>query len=164
MQAINILKHHWYVHFGKYLIWPHTSYDLKTDLDPYTPNVNRQRHGLPLWHQNISQHIYTMTISSLWFQNSLRFTGLQVLDPHISYAPQEISADERTNTLQCWANRLKTIWTEKPVEFIHIKHFDKENAFQLHKSFMENNSKDIKPTAGQNLGRLKGKPLIWVYS
>ena len=46
----------------------------------------------------------------------LRFVGFDVLAPHIVYSPVRISAEERTAALDAWANRLRHIEHEQPVE------------------------------------------------
>ena len=46
----------------------------------------------------------------------LRFVGFEVLAPHIVYSPVRISAEERTAALDAWANRLRRIEHEQPVE------------------------------------------------
>ena len=46
----------------------------------------------------------------------LRFVGFDVLAPHIVYSPVRISAEERTAALDAWANRLRRIEHEQPVE------------------------------------------------
>jgi len=46
----------------------------------------------------------------------LRFTGWDVLDPNIVYAPVRMSEEERTASLRAWALRLRAIATEQPVD------------------------------------------------
>ncbi len=46
----------------------------------------------------------------------LRFTGWDVLAPHIAYAPVRVTDEERRTCLQNWAARLRGIETEKPVD------------------------------------------------
>lgn len=83
--------------------------------------------------------------------------GFQIMTPQISYGPADVTEAQRGDMLAGWKTRLQNIWTEKPLEFIHLKHFEAGNEFRLSKSFMEehNNDRDAKCTAGQNFGRLK---------
>ena len=46
----------------------------------------------------------------------LRFTGWEVLAPHIVYAPVRVSDEERQSCLKAWAARLRTIESEQPIE------------------------------------------------
>jgi NAD(P)H dehydrogenase (quinone) len=46
----------------------------------------------------------------------LRFTGWEVLAPHLVYAPVRVTAEEREAALKAWATRLRTIGTEQPIE------------------------------------------------
>ena len=46
----------------------------------------------------------------------LRFTGWDVLAPHIVYAPVRQSLDERRAALSAWEGRLRAIGTEQPVD------------------------------------------------
>ena len=46
----------------------------------------------------------------------LRFTGWDVLAPNIVYGPVRISDDERAAALNAWANRLRSIETEPPID------------------------------------------------
>ncbi|XP_006870639.1 PREDICTED: ribosyldihydronicotinamide dehydrogenase [quinone]-like [Chrysochloris asiatica] len=45
----------------------------------------------------------------------LHFCGFNVLAPQISYAPEFASEEERKEMVASWAQRLKTIWTEEPI-------------------------------------------------
>ena len=46
----------------------------------------------------------------------LRFTGWDVLTPHIVYAPVRITPEERSTALAAWADRLRAIASEKPID------------------------------------------------
>jgi NAD(P)H dehydrogenase (quinone) len=46
----------------------------------------------------------------------LRFTGCDVLAPHIVYAPVPVSAEERQAWLQVRAARLRGIESERPID------------------------------------------------
>ena len=46
----------------------------------------------------------------------LRFTGWEVLAPHIVYAPVRISDEQRQAAIQSWAARLRAIESESPIE------------------------------------------------
>jgi len=46
----------------------------------------------------------------------LRFTGWDVLAPHIVYAPVRITPEERSAALAAWADRLRAIAGEKPID------------------------------------------------
>ena len=46
----------------------------------------------------------------------LRFTGWEVLAPHIVYAPVRAGDDERSTVLQKWAERLRRIEQETPID------------------------------------------------
>jgi NAD(P)H dehydrogenase (quinone) len=46
----------------------------------------------------------------------LRFTGWDVLAPHIVYAPVRIPPEERSAALVAWADRLRGIASEKPID------------------------------------------------
>ena len=46
----------------------------------------------------------------------LRFTGWEVLAPHIVYAPIRVSDEQRQASLNAWAKRLRGIEKERPVE------------------------------------------------
>ena len=45
----------------------------------------------------------------------LQFTGLEVLAPHIVYAPVRAEAEQREAWLQVWAERLRSIESEQPI-------------------------------------------------
>uniref|UniRef100_A0A5F9DT87 Ribosyldihydronicotinamide dehydrogenase [quinone] n=1 Tax=Oryctolagus cuniculus TaxID=9986 RepID=A0A5F9DT87_RABIT len=47
---------------------------------------------------------------------ALHFCGFQVLAPQISFAPEYASEEERKAMVASWAQRLKTIWQEKPIQ------------------------------------------------
>lgn len=91
----------------------------------------------------------------LWpIHNALRFTGFQVLAPQISYAPANASEKDREVMLESWKSRLQHIWKEEPLKFIHIKHFDPINGFQLSEKYLDNiHEQKCGPTVGQNLGQ-----------
>ena len=46
----------------------------------------------------------------------LRFTGWEVLAPHIVYAPVRAPEEERHRQLNAWAERLRGIESEKPID------------------------------------------------
>uniref|UniRef100_A0A8C9CFN0 N-ribosyldihydronicotinamide:quinone dehydrogenase 2 n=1 Tax=Phocoena sinus TaxID=42100 RepID=A0A8C9CFN0_PHOSS len=46
---------------------------------------------------------------------TLHFCGFKVLAPHISFAPEFASEEERKGMVASWAQRLKTIWNEEPI-------------------------------------------------
>lgn len=46
----------------------------------------------------------------------LRFTGWEVLAPNIVYAPVRVSAEERQACLNNWAEQLRAVDSERPVE------------------------------------------------
>ncbi|KAJ8790617.1 hypothetical protein J1605_004590 [Eschrichtius robustus] len=46
---------------------------------------------------------------------TLHFCGFKVLAPHISFAPEFASEEERRGMVASWAQRLKTIWKEEPI-------------------------------------------------
>ncbi|MFI5336613.1 MAG: NAD(P)H-dependent oxidoreductase [Opitutales bacterium] len=46
----------------------------------------------------------------------LRFTGWDVLAPHLVYAPVRVTEDDRKRALEAWAARLRTIASEKPID------------------------------------------------
>ncbi|XP_012589624.1 PREDICTED: ribosyldihydronicotinamide dehydrogenase [quinone] [Condylura cristata] len=46
----------------------------------------------------------------------LHFCGFEVLAPQISFAPATASEEERKVMAAAWAQRLKTIWKEEPVD------------------------------------------------
>jgi NAD(P)H dehydrogenase (quinone) len=46
----------------------------------------------------------------------LRFTGWDVLAPNIVYAPVRVSDEERQLRLKTWAQRLRSIESEPPIE------------------------------------------------
>ncbi|WAR00304.1 NQO1-like protein [Mya arenaria] len=74
----------------------------------------------------------------LWpIHNSLRLTGLQVLTPQIFYAPGEIASDDRKRMLDSWRERLRDIWKEDPLPFIHIDNFDPHLGFKLSEKYVE---------------------------
>jgi NAD(P)H dehydrogenase (quinone) len=46
----------------------------------------------------------------------LRFTGWGVLAPHIVYAPVRIAPEERSAAIALWADRLRVIASEQPID------------------------------------------------
>jgi NAD(P)H dehydrogenase (quinone) len=46
----------------------------------------------------------------------LRFTGWDVLEPNIVYAPVRVSDEERQTWLKNWPTRLRAIESEKPID------------------------------------------------
>ncbi|XP_039102481.1 ribosyldihydronicotinamide dehydrogenase [quinone] [Hyaena hyaena] len=47
---------------------------------------------------------------------TLHFCGFKVLAPQISFAPEIASEEERKAMVASWAQRLKTIWEEEPID------------------------------------------------
>uniref|UniRef100_A0A673SVH3 N-ribosyldihydronicotinamide:quinone reductase 2 n=1 Tax=Suricata suricatta TaxID=37032 RepID=A0A673SVH3_SURSU len=47
---------------------------------------------------------------------ALHFCGFKVLAPQISFAPEMASEEERKAMVASWAQRLKTIWEEEPID------------------------------------------------
>ena len=90
----------------------------------------------------------------MFFQYSLRFTGLQILSPQISYAPQDVSQEVRAEMLEEWSKRLESIWTENPLPFVHVDKFDPKKGFELTDDYVESVKANKEgPTVGQNLGK-----------
>ncbi|XP_058276616.1 ribosyldihydronicotinamide dehydrogenase [quinone]-like isoform X2 [Hirundo rustica] len=46
----------------------------------------------------------------------MHFCGVKVLEPHICYAPENVSEDKRKEMLTAWTQRLKTLWKEEPID------------------------------------------------
>ncbi|NXF09022.1 NQO2 dehydrogenase, partial [Smithornis capensis] len=46
----------------------------------------------------------------------MHFCGLKVLEPHICYAPENVSVEKRKEMLSAWTQRLKTLWKEEPID------------------------------------------------
>ncbi|NXT10299.1 NQO2 dehydrogenase, partial [Prunella fulvescens] len=46
----------------------------------------------------------------------MHFFGVQVLEPHICYAPENVSEEKRKEMLAAWTQRLKTLWKEEPID------------------------------------------------
>uniref|UniRef100_A0A8C2TVG3 N-ribosyldihydronicotinamide:quinone dehydrogenase 2 n=1 Tax=Coturnix japonica TaxID=93934 RepID=A0A8C2TVG3_COTJA len=52
----------------------------------------------------------------LIFQHGImHFCGVKVLEPHICFAPEHVSEEKRKEMLIAWAQRLKTLWKEEPI-------------------------------------------------
>ncbi|XP_077911756.1 ribosyldihydronicotinamide dehydrogenase [quinone] isoform X2 [Halichoerus grypus] len=47
---------------------------------------------------------------------ALHFCGFKILTPQISFAPEIASEEERKAMVASWAQRLKTIWEEEPID------------------------------------------------
>lgn len=47
---------------------------------------------------------------------TLHFCGFKVLAPQISFSPEAASEEERKKMKMSWAQRLKTIWKEEPID------------------------------------------------
>ncbi|XP_077742377.1 ribosyldihydronicotinamide dehydrogenase [quinone] [Canis aureus] len=47
---------------------------------------------------------------------ALHFCGFKVLAPQISFAPEIASEEERKAMVTSWAQRLRTIWEEEPID------------------------------------------------
>ncbi|KAM9637034.1 ribosyldihydronicotinamide dehydrogenase [quinone] isoform 1-T3 [Morphnus guianensis] len=45
----------------------------------------------------------------------MHFCGVKVLAPHICFAPEYVSEEKRKEMLIAWAQRLKTLWNEEPI-------------------------------------------------
>ncbi|XP_027583755.2 ribosyldihydronicotinamide dehydrogenase [quinone]-like [Pipra filicauda] len=45
----------------------------------------------------------------------MHFCGVKVLEPHICYAPENVSEEKRKEMLTGWTQRLKTLWKEEPI-------------------------------------------------
>ncbi|XP_021241075.1 ribosyldihydronicotinamide dehydrogenase [quinone] [Numida meleagris] len=45
----------------------------------------------------------------------MHFCGVKVLEPHICFAPEYVSEEKRKEMLVAWAQRLKTLWKEEPI-------------------------------------------------
>uniref|UniRef100_A0A674H341 Ribosyldihydronicotinamide dehydrogenase [quinone] n=1 Tax=Taeniopygia guttata TaxID=59729 RepID=A0A674H341_TAEGU len=45
----------------------------------------------------------------------MHFCGVKVLEPHICYAPENVSEEKRKEMLAAWTQRLKTLWKEEPI-------------------------------------------------
>ncbi len=95
------------------------------------------------------------------FQNTtLRSTGFDVLRANVIFAPEKMTQDERAQALAGWRERLKTIFEEKPVEFVPCELFDANIGFQLsdetiirlRKDGAYNEDKGL--TIGQHLGKV----------
>ncbi|NWU84126.1 NQO2 dehydrogenase, partial [Onychorhynchus coronatus] len=46
----------------------------------------------------------------------MHFCGVKVLEPHICYAPENVSEEKRKEMLTAWTQRLKTLWKEEPIK------------------------------------------------
>ncbi|XP_063257484.1 ribosyldihydronicotinamide dehydrogenase [quinone]-like isoform X2 [Prinia subflava] len=46
----------------------------------------------------------------------MHFCGVKVLEPHICYAPENVSEHKRKEMLTAWTQRLKTLWKEEPID------------------------------------------------
>ncbi|XP_068054608.1 ribosyldihydronicotinamide dehydrogenase [quinone]-like isoform X1 [Anomalospiza imberbis] len=46
----------------------------------------------------------------------MHFCGVKVLEPHICYAPENVSEEKRKEMLAAWTQRLKTLWKEEPID------------------------------------------------
>uniref|UniRef100_A0A4X1SRA8 N-ribosyldihydronicotinamide:quinone dehydrogenase 2 n=1 Tax=Sus scrofa TaxID=9823 RepID=A0A4X1SRA8_PIG len=47
---------------------------------------------------------------------TLHFCGFKVLAPQVSFGPEYASEEERRGMVAAWAQRLKTIWEEEPID------------------------------------------------
>uniref|UniRef100_A0A6I8PBK4 Flavodoxin-like fold domain-containing protein n=1 Tax=Ornithorhynchus anatinus TaxID=9258 RepID=A0A6I8PBK4_ORNAN len=54
----------------------------------------------------------------------MHFCGFKVLAPQISFAPETESEERRREMLSSWAQRLETIWEEKPINCTPPWYFD----------------------------------------
>ncbi|KAG8522060.1 Ribosyldihydronicotinamide dehydrogenase [quinone] [Galemys pyrenaicus] len=58
-----------------------------------------------------------LTLSPCLLQHgALHFCGFKVLAPQINFAPAAASEEERKLMVATWADRLKTIWQEEPID------------------------------------------------
>ena len=71
------------------------------------------------------------------------------------YSPQDITHDTRSDMLKDWTKRLETIWSEEPLQFVNVKHFDPNKGFELSDEYVES-MKDEKygPTIGHHMGKM----------
>ncbi|XP_066043390.1 ribosyldihydronicotinamide dehydrogenase [quinone]-like isoform X2 [Chamaea fasciata] len=46
----------------------------------------------------------------------MHFCGVKVLEPHICYAPENVSEEKRKEMLTAWTQRLRTLWKEEPID------------------------------------------------
>ncbi|XP_068019128.1 ribosyldihydronicotinamide dehydrogenase [quinone] [Melanerpes formicivorus] len=46
---------------------------------------------------------------------TMHFCGVKVLAPHMCFAPESVSEGQRKEMLTAWAQRLKTLWKEEPI-------------------------------------------------
>ncbi|XP_019327592.1 PREDICTED: ribosyldihydronicotinamide dehydrogenase [quinone] isoform X2 [Aptenodytes forsteri] len=53
--------------------------------------------------------------SGLLKHGIMHFCGVKVLAPHICFAPEYVSEEKRKEMLTAWAQRLKTLWKEEPI-------------------------------------------------
>ena len=60
--------------------------------------------------------------------------------------------------LKDWTKRLGTIWSEEPLQFVNVKHFDPDKGFDLRDEYVES-MKDEKygPSVGQHMGKMVPK-------
>ncbi|XP_062424060.1 ribosyldihydronicotinamide dehydrogenase [quinone] isoform X2 [Rhea pennata] len=54
--------------------------------------------------------------SGLLKHGIMHYCGVQVLAPHICFAPEYVSEEKRKEMLLAWAQRLKTLWKEEPID------------------------------------------------
>ena len=57
----------------------------------------------------------------------LRFVGLEVLAPFISYSPQFIPHEGRAKILKQWADRMANVFRERPLRFLPISKFSSKD-------------------------------------
>ncbi|KAK2165717.1 hypothetical protein LSH36_46g07042 [Paralvinella palmiformis] len=57
----------------------------------------------------------------------LRFVGLEVLAPFISYSPQFIPHEGRAKILKQWADRMVNVFRERPLRFLPISKFSSKD-------------------------------------
>lgn len=64
-----------------------------------------------------AQGAFSPAVPSLWLQHgTLHFCGFKVLAPQVSFGPEYASEEERRGMVATWAQRLKTIWEEEPID------------------------------------------------
>ncbi|XP_003468863.2 ribosyldihydronicotinamide dehydrogenase [quinone] isoform X1 [Cavia porcellus] len=55
---------------------------------------------------------------------TLHFCGFKVLAPQVSFAPEYSSEEERKAMVASWAQRLKSLWQEKPIQCLPPWYFE----------------------------------------
>uniref|UniRef100_A0A3Q3J2S6 Flavodoxin-like fold domain-containing protein n=1 Tax=Monopterus albus TaxID=43700 RepID=A0A3Q3J2S6_MONAL len=81
---------------------------------------------------------------------------LQVLAPHIFWAPAYVADEARSTMLEAWRTRLQGLLGEEPLSFTPLDCFDGEKGFQLKPEVYE---KHATQEFGLTVGTHLGKPL-----